>query len=202
MNTIEQKQSPTGRGYVIKTSGDGLAEGQFEGWASTYGGSPDLQGDVIARNAFSNTLREKGDTFPLDWAHDVTSPIGIVQAVEKERGLWVKGTIALDVQRGREAWSLLKLGAIGSMSIGFSTIDSDYSREGHRVIKEIDLYEVSLVQHPANIAAVVERVKNDPRQLEALLSYLQGATLTARNATERRDAEQLRLALRSIRVRA
>jgi hypothetical protein len=200
---MEQKHGPLGQ---IKF--DGLAEGQFEGWASTYGGPPDLQLDVIAKGAFTNTLRKKS-RLPLDWAHDQTNPIGIVEAVEKDRGLWVKGTIALDVQRGKEAYSLLRLGAIGSMSIGYSAIKSDYTREGYRLITEIELFEVSLVQHPANVAAVVERVKSDPRQLEELLSVIQSARLVAelrsalgsvraKNATE---ADNLRMALRSLRAR-
>jgi uncharacterized protein len=204
---MDQKHGPSGQ---IKTSGDGLAEGQFEGWASTFGGEPDLHGDVIAEGAYFNTLRRKGRRFPLDWAHDQTNPIGIVEAVEKERGLWVKGTIALDVQRGKEAYSLLKLGAVQSMSIGYSAVKSNYTREGYRLITEIELFEISLVQHPANVAAVVERVKShSQQQLEELLAAIQSAqllvglrsALSSAHAKNAAEAANLRTALKSLRAR-
>ena len=53
-------------------------------------------------------------------AHKTDEPIGIFENVaEDEKGLYVKGKLAMGTQRGRETYELLKLGALDGMSIGF-----------------------------------------------------------------------------------
>jgi len=132
--------------------------GFFEGFGSTFG-NIDLVNDRIERGAFKKTLKS-GHKIKLLWQHSSDEIIGtIVEAEETDDGLFVKGRINLGTQRGQEALALLKAGDIDTMSIGFFIKDSELEKDGLRVIKEIDLFEISLVTFAANPEAVVTDVK-------------------------------------------
>ena len=51
-------------------------EGMFTGYASTFGGEPDLAGDVVAPGAFAQSIkrlrRARGTWPPLLWQHDTS----------------------------------------------------------------------------------------------------------------------------------
>ena len=51
-------------------------------------------------------------------------------------------------QRGREAYALLRDGALNGLSIGFRTEGRERAQERRRVLKELDLVEISLVSLP------------------------------------------------------
>ena len=140
----------------------------------------DLVGDVVAPGAFKDSIGEPAKIKML-WQHDSGQPIGVWKELrESDMGLEVRGNLLLSVQRGQEAHSLLKAGALDGLSIGFripkggSAFDKD---SGIRTITKADLWEVSLVTFPANPKARVSRVKmlNDagqtptPREMEAAL---------------------------------
>jgi len=128
----------------------------FEGHASTFG-NVDLDNDVILRGAFQNTINS-GRKIALLWSHQSSENIGqFLSLHEDEKGLFVNGRINLGVQRGREAFALLKAGDIHSMSIGFNFFDVDaIFEDGVRKIKDLDLFEISLVSIPANPLAEVD----------------------------------------------
>ena len=76
-------------------------------------------------------------------------------------GLKVEGQLALDTVRGAEAHSLLKMGAISGLSIGYTVREDSFDRiTGVLTLKKLDLYEVSLVTFPANDAARVQGIKS------------------------------------------
>jgi HK97 family phage prohead protease len=140
----------------------------FAGFAST----PDLDqgGDIVVKGAFGRTLAQRGGVKML-WNHKSDlMPIGVYTKMEeREGGLYVEGKLS-DTQLGRDAATLLKDGAIDSMSIGYMVKDSDYDKDGIRVIKDLDLYEVSLVNFPMNEKAVITQVKNlDVKEIERVL---------------------------------
>jgi HK97 family phage prohead protease len=152
---------------VLKRSGPA---GWFSGIASTS--EIDRQGDVVQPDAFDETLRQfasRGARIPLLWQHDQTQPIGaIVSAVALPEGLSVEGQIALESERGREAYALAKTGGL-SLSIGCSVTRHRYDGDV-RVIEAIDLHEISVVSVPANPGAVITNVKSlTPRDLERAL---------------------------------
>lgn len=63
---------------LIKSADDA---GTISGYFSTYDRIPDSYGDVIAKGAFTETIRkrkESGHPFPLCWNHDVNQIIGFV----------------------------------------------------------------------------------------------------------------------------
>jgi len=143
-------------------------DGTFSGYVAVTG-TEDRQGDIIESGAFRKTNQEN-DTFPLLWQHKRETPIGVIKEVEEDsKGQWVKGELNLDTQKGKEAYSLLKQEAIKGLSIGYKTI-KDKIEEGVRIIKELKLFEGSLVTFPANPLAQVEAVKTVPQMQEIPLA--------------------------------
>lgn len=140
-------------------------EGVFSGYGSVFGVC-DFAREIVASGAFSKSLaRWKGKkSLPaLLWMHDPAQPIGVWTAMHEDaHGLKVQGKLALRTKAGREAYELLKMGAISGLSIGYRVVGSRIEpQKKARVLTEVDLFEVSLVTFPANDAARVRAVKKD-----------------------------------------
>ena len=156
---------------------NGVPVGIIRGMASTFG-NIDLTDDVIAFGAFAKTIethKQRNDRpVRMMIGHDrFAGAIGgfpIDKIKELQKGLRVEGQINLDVQRGREAFSLAKMGVLTDLSIGFIPMDVGFTKRGNRdirVLKEIDLREISIVDEPANPKATISEVKNlHPRSIE------------------------------------
>jgi len=139
--------------------------GEFEGYGSVFG-NKDLGNDVIEKGAFAKSIRRrKAKGVKLLYQHKSDMPIGVFDEIkEDEHGLVVKGRLALKTQAGAEAYELLKMGALDGLSIGFRVNPKEVSydkRGGKRIIKEVDLMEVSLVTFPMNPQATVRSVKGE-----------------------------------------
>ncbi len=148
-------------GFEIKAVN---ADGTVEGYGSVFG-VRDNYDDVIAKGAFIQSLKDHkaAGTMPaMLWQHDADKPIGVwTEMVEDEKGLRIKGQLAMETVKGKEAHALLKMGAINGLSIGFMSKQWAYDRETEvRTLTEIDLWEVSLVTFPANEKARVTNVKS------------------------------------------
>jgi len=136
--------------------------GTFEGYASVYGGV-DSYGDTIAVHAYAATLEKhrQANTRPaLLFSHDPGQPIGVWQDMREDgQGLRVKGKLTLAVARAREAYELMRDGALG-LSIGYQVDDwAPSSKPGQRILKSVTLYEVSLVAMAADSNARILGVK-------------------------------------------
>jgi len=145
--------------------------GRFSGYLACY--TLDSQGDIIERGAFSKTLGEmrarqqkRAGTpggrylFPIFWNHDSDKPIGgFVDAYEDSNGLYVTGEFDLDTELGHTAYSATIKGYVPAMSIGYFPIKRDYDRNGYRHLKEVALFEGSVVSVPANPDAIIMEVK-------------------------------------------
>ena len=145
----------------IKAAGD---DGTVEGYGSVFG-VRDNYDDVIAKGAFVQSLKDHkaAGTMPaMLWQHDADKPIGVwTEMVEDEKGLRIKGQLAMETVKGKEAHALLKMGALNGLSIGFMSKEWSYDRETEvRTLTAIDLWEVSLVTFPANEKARVTNVKS------------------------------------------
>lgn len=145
----------------IKAAGD---DGTVEGYGSVFG-VRDNYDDVIAKGAFIQSLKDHkaAGTMPaMLWQHDADKPIGVwTEMVEDEKGLRIKGQLAMETVKGKEAHALLKMGALNGLSIGFMSKEWAYDRETEvRTLTAIDLWEVSLVTFPANEKARVTNVKS------------------------------------------
>ena len=139
--------------------------GTFEGYGSVFG-NKDLGNDVIESGAFAKSLkRRKPQNVKLLYQHKSDMPIGVFDEIrEDDHGLVVKGRLALKTQAGAEAYELLKMGALDGLSIGFRVNPKEvsYDKRGNkRIIKEVDLMEVSLVTFPMNPQATVRSVKGE-----------------------------------------
>lgn len=135
-------------------------DGRFSGYASVFN-VVDNHNDIIVRGAFQNTIKDRGKSIKLLWQHKQDEPIGVFeQMFEDEMGLYVQGRLLLDVARAREAYALLKQGAISGLSIGYSPVQYKIDAgNGTRILSAIELWEISLVTFPANAAASVTVVK-------------------------------------------
>jgi len=145
----------------IKAAGD---DGTVEGYGSVFG-VRDNYDDVIAKGAFVQSLKDHkaAGTMPaMLWQHDADKPIGVwTEMVEDEKGLRIKGQLAMETVKGKEAHALLKMGALNGLSIGFMSKEWAYdSGTEVRTLTAIDLWEVSLVTFPANEKARVTNVKS------------------------------------------
>lgn len=147
---------------VVKAIG---ADGHFAGYASVFD-VVDTQRDVVLRGAFANSLKENRGQVKLLWQHQQEEPIGVfTKMYEDARGLYVEGKLLLDVARAKEAYSLLKAGALKGLSIGYSPVRYTIDPEtGVRKLAEVRLWEVSLVTFPANEAAQVTVVKHGSQE--------------------------------------
>ena len=138
-------------------------DGSIEGYGSVFG-VRDNYDDVIAKGAFLASLaaHKAAGTMPaMLWQHSADHPIGIwTEMTEDAKGLRIKGQLALETVKGKEAHALLKMGALNGLSIGFMSKQWTYDRDTEvRTLTEIDLWEVSLVTFPANEKARVTHVK-------------------------------------------
>jgi len=179
-NRIEFRETPDGMttrscALQLKAVGD---DGTIEGYASVFG-VVDTWDDVISAGAFAATLSEhksEGTMPAMLWQHEEDEPIGVwMDMAEDAKGLRVKGKLCLDTSCGKEAYALLKVGAISGLSVGFVTKAYTYDTETDiRTLTEIDLWEVSLVTFPANAKARVTNIKSSddigaPKDAERIL---------------------------------
>jgi HK97 family phage prohead protease len=139
-----------------------LKERQFEGYLSTFG-NVDHGGDIVARGAFKRTLKDyksKGELPPMFWMHDASRVPGKwLEMSEDDAGLYVKGELA-PTPLGEEMRVLLGMKAVRGMSIGYSVEDRDWDKEGHRILKDIELWEGSIVSLAMNPLAQITAAKS------------------------------------------
>ncbi|WP_342667372.1 HK97 family phage prohead protease [Brevundimonas bacteroides] len=129
----------------VKDGGGWLS---IEGYASLWGVA-DLNGDVVAKGAFVDSLRRTGSGgVRMLHQHESRAVVGVWdEIVEDERGLFVRGRIADWSAEARYAQALSRAGALDGLSIGFRTAKA--RREGRlRVLSGVELWEVSLVTFP------------------------------------------------------
>lgn len=135
--------------------------GRFAGYASVFG-VMDAQRDIVLRGAFRESVKGRVHQIRLLWQHKTDEPIGYFTAMfEDAHGLYVEGKLMLTLARAREAYALVKAGAVRGLSIGYTpkhyAVDPDTAI---RRLMTVDLWEVSLVTFPANERAGVTVVKN------------------------------------------
>lgn len=148
--------------------------GKVTGYAATFDREPDSYGEIIAPGAFKRTVAEwkekmrNGIFPPLLYGHNTTDPeynIGrIIDLGEDENGLWVDGEIDAENSKGQYTRKLAQEGRLYQFSFAYAVRDAAPVKlaDGTEVteLRDLDLYEVSLVQIPANQHAVVTGIKS------------------------------------------
>lgn len=135
--------------------------GEFEGYASVFGEKDD-GGDIVEVGAFKASLRSRGAaSIKMLLDHDPRQRLGYWKSIEEDgRGLKVSGQLFVEKQIGREALIDMKGGALTGLSIGYRTKSDAYDgRRRARVLKELDLFEISAVTFPMLESAQISAVK-------------------------------------------
>jgi uncharacterized protein len=138
---------------VIRIAPEKREDGTVRGYASVFG-AVDLSGDEVAPGSFEASLRTRGAAgVKMLWQHDPGRPIGVWTTLREDKvGLWAEGRLALDTSGGREAYGLIRAGALDGLSIGFRTKRAERpggrGGKAKRRLVEIDLWEISIVTFP------------------------------------------------------
>jgi HK97 family phage major capsid protein/HK97 family phage prohead protease len=150
--------------YSVFTVSKAVKEGDkgiIEGIASTP--TTDRQDDIVEPKGAEYKL-----PIPLLWQHDSDSPIGsVVSAKVTKDGIAIVAEVALgylpEIDR---AWTLIKIGLVRGLSIGFRPLEYSFVEEtgGIRFMRW-EWLELSAVTIPANQEASIQNIKShDTRQ--------------------------------------
>lgn len=184
------------------------------GTFSAYGNTFDIvdhAGDLSIKGCFKNTINNhvKNGTMPkfLGQHQGRMMPLGIITKMEEDdTGLLFEGKFCLDTQAGKEAYALVKMGAIDQFSIGYNTIKESFDNtKGINYLLEVDVKEISLVTFACNENSRLQSVKSaidageeiTPRMLQDTLRDVYGlskraseAAINAIKATEKAESEE------------
>lgn len=171
------------RALDLKASGSGW---QVSGYASTFGDPPDVYGDVIQEGAFARTIQERRTKLLLEHHTLIGFQLDLKEDHHGLLGTWA----IIDTTDGVDAHKLLLGGALDAMSIGYFTRDSELRSDGVRVLKDIDLFECSLVGVPANPRAVVTGAKHGAGRPGAVRINLSAELQRRRLAAVKRNLQR------------
>lgn len=172
------------------------ATGAFSGYASVFGGL-DSYGDQVAPGAFTRTLAEKkakDAALPMYMQHGRMlgadpRPVGVWTNVQEDgKGLAVEGRlVGLTTETGKYNFALMKEGAMRGLSIGFRAVKADYPNKAgqpRRILKDVHLGEISVVDDPADSAARITAIKSAAtiREFEEFLRDAGGFSRAAARA--------------------
>ena len=187
--------------------GDPESGGYVTGYASTFDREPDCYGDVVAPGAFADTLErwkalnEQGKYIPLLYGHNAMDPeynIGrVVKAEEDERGLLVTAEFDADNEKAQYVRKLVREGRVYQFSFAFDVMEAGETTLENGVkaneLRKLELFEVSLVQIPANQHATVEEIKAGNAASTKTTEKADGDKAGRRNSKS--DEDQMRKAL-------
>lgn len=152
---------------LIKSADDA---GTISGYFSTYDRIPDSYGDVIAKGAFTETIRkrkESGHPFPLCWNHDLNQIIGSVDPDDIEdtdKGPLMKASF-FNTQLAQEKREIVKSGVVYQFSFAYDVLEAGPVELENGVkayeLKKLELFEVSIVPVPANPRAEMTDIKSE-----------------------------------------
>ena len=153
--------------------------GEIKAYVTTFG-NEDLVGDVIGTKALDGFVerfnKQDRGSLPMLWEHNRQDIIGEwTEFAIDEKGVIGTGQLYKGVSKADDVRVYLEKGAVGSVSIGFTSRDYDVLEEtGGRKFNEIELFETSIVISPANPQAQIVSAKTDEgeidiRQLEKAL---------------------------------
>lgn len=144
-----------------ETERNGVTVGIIKGYIATW--DIDRGNDRFEPGAFSKSLdRHRKNNRPIRLKDQHGRTVGgfpIETAKEDEKGLFAIGEINLDVQQGRELYSLVKQGVLSDMSIGYGPRKKHFEKD-IRVITESEVWEGSVVDEPMNPEATITSLKS------------------------------------------
>lgn len=169
---------------------DGLAEGEFLVYPSTFTRTPDAYGDVVAKGAFAKGIaarKDSGAVLPGLFGHRLDDPDFYVASAidegEDEHGWWVKGAFDLESPKGGQVYRLVKSGRLRELSFAYDVLDGGLVKleDGTDAyeLRDLDVFEFSFVPVGANRDTSVVAVKS---AVDALADGMKaGRVLSAKN---------------------
>ena len=147
----------------VKAAEEG--EGRISGYASVFG-NKDSYGDIVIKGAFNSFLNKiagNGKVVPVFYGHNMEDPkanIGrVLDLSEDDYGLKFDAQLDLSGNTyGNIVYEQLKDGRLDSMSFGYRVLDYSMEKDATE-LKELELFEISVVPIPANPAAKITGVK-------------------------------------------
>lgn len=139
---------------------DEARKGFFSGYASKFNGV-DSYGDTIVPGAYSKTVSERERPIAMRWNH--TGPVigKWLKAEEDEHGLYVEGELTPGHSVATDVYALMKHGAVTGLSIGYRIPTGGSEKKGDvRLLKQIELVEISVVEEPADFSARISNIKS------------------------------------------
>lgn len=109
---------PKYKSFAVKADGISEDGGTITGYASTWDREPDSYGDIVAKGAFAETLKQWGEReahIPFLYGHRLDDPkynIGWCEAEEDERGLKFTAHLDADSEKAQYVRKLYKEGRI------------------------------------------------------------------------------------------
>lgn len=143
----------------MEASGDGRT---ISGYASVFG-NVDSYNEIVVNGAFARTIKERYPKNLIKLFYGHYEPIGTLskEPYEDATGLYVETRVA-DTPEARRAYQLVKDGVAAHMSIGYEVREDSTEKRGGddiRLLKDVELWEVSAVVFPANTLATIQGVK-------------------------------------------
>lgn len=181
---------------------DGLEDGEFIVYPSTFTKEPDSYGDIVAPGAFAETIAEwtaSGNEMPALFGHRMDDPDFFVggakgeDMLEDDHGWRVRGRFDLDSPKGKTVYKLVKGRRLNQLSFAYDTLAERQIEleDGTKVneLQKLRVYEFSFVPVGANQDTSVVAVKANA---EALVDAAKaGRTLSAKNEGDIKDARDL-----------
>ena len=144
---------------------NGSISGYFATFDHDHG---DSYGDVIRKGSFLETIarrKKTGHPFPLCFNHDFSCIIGRVTDIgEDSKGAYFTAEF-FPTEKAQEVRSIVKSGVLWQFSFAYAVLDQGKVKAGDGSIvnelRELELYEISVVAVPANPRATLTSIKND-----------------------------------------
>lgn len=134
-------------------------EMRFSGYASVFG-MVDAYGDTIDPKAYDKTLIDRDRPIRMRWNHYGPVIGKWTNIFVDEKGLFVEGELTPGHSTAIDVYASLKHGSIDGMSIGYIPVQSKQLADNRRLLQEIKLIEISVVEEPADLHATVGSVKS------------------------------------------
>jgi HK97 family phage prohead protease len=141
---------------------------KIEGYAAIFNipDEPDWRmSDILVKGCFKKTLAERKSAVKLCFNHDMYNLIGKIDEIyEDEKGLFVKCSVSAaedDLQ------TKIREKIYTEMSFGYETLQAGYETDADdntiRMVKEVKLWEVSVVSLPKHPLATFNEAKGTER---------------------------------------
>ncbi|MEV4902361.1 HK97 family phage prohead protease [Citricoccus sp. NPDC055426] len=178
---------------------DGLEEGQFIVYPSTFTREPDAYGDVVAKGAFLDDIKaweESGNVLPGLFGHRMDDPdfyvAWAIEQGEDEHGWWVKGEFDMESPKGPHVYRLVKGRRLNQLSFAFDVLEEGRveAEDGEPVneLRKLRVYEFSFVPIGANQDTSVLAVKALAEAAAA--EFKEGRVLAAKHINSLRSAQE------------